>query len=502
MGEFVLTTPAMDTTASNLEVELKLELDPADRPRLLRAAPLQAVKGERRRLVSTYFDTPDGAVRRAGFALRVRRQGARCTQTVKAEAGPAAGLWSRAEWERAVSGDEPVLDGDSGPLLQAIGASSAERLSPAFVSEIERATRQVLVAGADVEVSLDSGAIHAGDARERVCEVELELRGGPPRALFDLARALDGTVPLRLGVRSKAERGYRLIAGVAPGAVKAEPVRLDPDMTAAAAFGVIAHACLRHFRLNETVLLGGYEAEALHQARVALRRLRSALSLFDPLFEGDEDAALLDAQLRRFIAVLGEARNLDVLAARVRPHAGSVLDNARALAREHARAELLSARSRVLMLDLAEWLAVGRWREDPADADTANRPIGAFAAATLDSARKRLGRSGRGLEKLSGRRLHKVRIKAKQARYAAEFFGPLWTAPKARRRLTAWLERIEALQDDLGDLNDLAIGGQILAQLGVEARLQGADDAQLAALREKAHRALRSLMKCRPFWRD
>ena len=491
----------MDATAPNLEIELKLELDPADRLRLQRAMPPQAVKSERRRLVSTYFDTPDGAVRRAGYELRVRRHGKRRTQTVSAAgASPAGDCW-RGEWERDLPGDSPVLDGTGDPLLQAIGAAEAGRLAAVFVGETDRAIWQVLVAGADVEISLDSGSIHAGEARQPVCDVELELRGGPPRALFDLARLLDGAVPLRLGVRSKAERGYRLIGDAGRPAAKAEAVRLDPDMTATAAFAGIAQACLRHFRLNEAVLLEDYDPEALHQARVALRRLRSALALFGPLFDGDDDAALLEAQLQRFIDVLGEARNHDVLAERLGRRAGAALDNARARAREHVRSELLSARSRTLMLDLAEWLSIGRWREAPADPGTANRPIGAFAATTLDDARRRLGRAGRGLEGLSGRRLHKVRIKAKRAHYAAEFFGSLWTAPKARRRLAAWLVQIERLQDVLGDLNDIAIGGQILAELGAGAQLPGADDPHLAELRAEAGEALRTLMKRAPFWR-
>ena len=493
--------PGMDATAPNLEIELKLELDPADRLRLQRAMPPQAVKSERRRLVSTYFDTPDGAVRRAGYELLVRRHGKRRTQTVSAAGGSPAGLGSRGEWERDLPGDSPLLDGAGDPLLPAIGAAAAGRLAPVFVCAIDRATWQVQVAEADVQISLDSGSIQAGEARQPVCELELELRGGPPRALFDLARLLDGAVPLRLGVRSKAERGYRLVGDAGRAAAKAEAVRLDPDMTATAAFASIARVCMRHFRLNEAVLLEDYHPEALHQARVALRRLRSALSLFGPLFDGDDDAALLDAQLQRFIAVLGDARNLDVLAERLGRRAGAALDNARAHARAHVRSELLSARSRTLVLDLAEWLSIGRWREAPADPCTANRPIGAFAATTLDDARKRLGRAGRGLAGLSGRRLHKVRMKAKRARYAAEFFGSLWTAPKARRRQAAWLDRIERLQDVLGDLNDFAIGGQILAELGGESQLPGGDDPHLAELRAEAGEALRTLMKGPPFWR-
>ncbi len=69
-------------------------------------------------------------------------------------------------------------------------------------------------------------------------------------------------MPLRLGVLSKFERGDALVRDRLGRAAKAEPVPLEPGMSASAAFRAVAYACLRQMRLNETVLLGGRDVEA------------------------------------------------------------------------------------------------------------------------------------------------------------------------------------------------------------------------------------------------
>nr|WP_318030353.1 CHAD domain-containing protein [Rhizobium ruizarguesonis] len=93
---------------------------------------------------------------------------------------------------------------------------------------------------------------------------------------------------------------------------KAEHLDLDRNTKASAAFREIAASCFRQFRLNEEILRQRRNSEALHQARVALRRLRSAFSLFRPLLMGDEPKRIQE-ELRWLAGVLGEARNLDVL---------------------------------------------------------------------------------------------------------------------------------------------------------------------------------------------
>ena len=273
---------------------------------------------------------------------------------------------------------------------------------------------------------------------------------------------------------------------------------MNPSTTAAERLDEIAADCIRQFEAKQAALLVRYDAEALHKARVALRRLRTAFWVFRPLLDKDAKAKHIEKEMRRLAAKTGEVRNLDILAQRLAERPVPAVVRARGAARRRVQEELASAQSRDLMADLAEWRTSGRWRRSP----RANDPIAEFAAARLDTAFKRLLRAGRGVEGLSEKRLHKFRIKTKKARYAAAFFEALWTGREASSRKRAWLARIEALQDDLGALNDIAIGRKLLAELAGIVELPGVDEGRIAALRANAAADLSALSKQEPFWSD
>lgn len=484
-----------------IETELKLEVAPADRKRLETLEPVMSHDGATEHLVSTYFDTPEHALRDAGFSLRIRRQRRARIQTIKADGRGAAGLFERREWERRIEGNAPALDATSDPLVAMLGREALAQVGPVFTTDIRRTQRTIRHADATIAFALDHGAIRAGDRHETVCEIELELHAGAPQALFDLARCLDAQVPLRLGVQSKAERGYRLIVGHSAGAAKAEPIMLDRAGDVGEAFRAIAHACLRQFRLNETVLLLGGEAEPLHQARVALRRLRSAFSLYRGLLRDDAHAALFRAELRWLALELGKVRNLDVLIARIGDEdVRERIAAARARAFAQAHAELASARTRLLMIDLAEWLTLGDWRTRPADPALLHRDVGGAARELLADRSKQLRRRGKRLAALDAADLHRVRIAAKKLRYATEFFESLYAHGKARHRRKAFLATLGALQDRLGALNDLATGHQILVGLGVDTELPSADSRTQDHLLREAVQAFARFADARHFW--
>lgn len=481
-----------------MEIELKLEFDPADTKRLERCAPLKGGDFATDQLVSTYFDTAGHHLHAAGYTLRVRRQGDRRIQTIKSEGAGGAGLFVRPEWEREIEGETPVADAAGGPLERLI---DGEPLTPLFVSDVRRRTRQLATDDADIEIAVDIGEVRSADASAPLSELELELKRGSPEALFELARAINRKVPLRLGVRSKSERGFALADGRSGAAFKAEPILLDAAADARAAFAAIANACLRQFRLNEASLMAGGGAGPLHQARVGLRRLRSAFSLFKPLLAGDAPAEVLRAELRWLASELGEVRNLDVLVPRVAADARPQVVRARAEAFDQARGELMALRTRLLMIDMAEWLALGDWRTHPAEPARAEQTIGAFAAKQLDRQRTRLKRRGKGMAGLDDAQRHDARIEAKKLRYAAEFFASLCDGKKARRRHAAFTDAIESLQEHLGELNDGATGREVLAKLGLDATLPIAGKHQRARHLAKAEDAYDELMDIKRFWR-
>lgn len=480
-----------------LEVELKLELDPADRAMVQTADLFRGSEGQTAQLVSAYFDTPDRDLDRAGFVLRVRQKGDRRIQTIKAEGAAAAGLFARPEWECDIAGEAPVLDNATSPLRQSVGDAVLAQIEQLFETRVTRTTHVIAIDGATIELAIDEGEVRAGEDSAPLCEIELELLSGPPAALFAAARRLNETVPLRLGVRSKSERGHALASGTRQDkAAKAEPIVLDPAGDPQGAFATIAHACLRHFRLNEALLMRTGEAGAVHQARVALRRLRSAFTLFAPLLDEDAMADRLRADLRWLASALGDVRALDVLIGKTEESLRVPLLAARAHASAQARQDLASPRAQRMMIDLAEWLMLGLWRSHPID-----RTLGHFAADRLDRQRRRLKRRSRHIAKLDTEERHKVRIEAKKLRYAAEFFRSLYPGGKARRRYDVLLTPLVALQDHLGELNDETDRAALLDRLDVSVSLPTIGKARHKRLLHLAEEARDDLFDARCFWR-
>lgn len=446
------------------EIELKLELTPDDAS-ALEAAQLFGKESNVRQLSTTYFDTPGQDVKQAGFSLRIRRVGRTLVETVKANGNNAAGLFARPEWERKVKCETPLLD-ESTPLAAILG-DNANQLTAIFTVSVKRRTWNMTVAGAAIEIVLDRGKIVAGDRETPICEVELEHKGGPLPELFALARKVDAIVPARLGVLSKGQRGYRLLAP-AVAAAKADRIALDTDLDAAEAFQHIGQACLRHFRLNEQHLLKHHDPEVLHQARVALRRLRSAFSIHKAMCD-DRDFARLGDELRWLQAELGRARDLDVLLGRApRGRIHDSIDQARNEAYAAVDKALASARTRTLMIDLAEWISSGDWLRLPATEEVRKQPARQFAANTLDRFRRKVKKGGRHIDTIDDEARHEVRIAAKKLRYSAEFFAALYDRKGQVARHKRFVAALNDLQDQLGALNDLVTAREILNRLGLK----------------------------------
>jgi inorganic triphosphatase YgiF len=480
-----------------MEVELKLELD-RDQIDALAASPVLAdTPATDREQVSTYFDTPEQDLRTAGVSLRVRQVDGRHVQTVKAGGAAAAGMFARPEWENDVAGPVPELEVSS-PLRTLVTEEVLARIQPLFTVAATRRTWLVKRDGATIELVADSGAVTATNRSTPLAEIELELKNGPPTALFALARDLGRSVPLRLGVITKAERGYRLIEADGARATKAERLELEPGTTAAEAFAAIVGNCLRQFRLNEEQLRRLPTPDAIHQARVALRRLRSALSIFRPIV-ADDRFAQLAGELRWLAASLGEARDLDVLLERLDTHAPPRLETARDEAYAAALAALDSQRARDLMIDLIAWTALGDWRLRPGDPDLPGQQADMFAAHVLGKLRRRIKRRGRDLKALDDEERHEVRIQAKKLRYATGFFEALFAGEKARQRYKAFLKVLEKLQDELGGLNDLATAPVVLARYGLEADA-AEPEGRRAALIAGAAKAHAGLVDAKRFW--
>ncbi|SDR58596.1 Inorganic triphosphatase YgiF, contains CYTH and CHAD domains [Rhizobiales bacterium GAS113] len=422
-------------------------------------------------LVSRYFDTEGQTLRHHDLSLRVRSVGGRHVQTIKAAASKAAGLFDRSEWETEIAGDAPDLRAAEGtPVPPFIGDT---RLRLMFVMEIERTTWRLVTPSTELEIALDTGEIAAGDAVEKLTELELELKRGSRWDLFQFAKTLLQDEKVRIGVRAKSERGYLLIEGKAPTWFNAETIRLQPETATAEAFAAIAHACLRHYALNEPRIMESRDPEALHQARVAIRRLRSVFSLFKSILV-DEAAKSQRAFLRELSQLLGWARNLDVFLARHcegEAFADSSLGRHFAAARAQAYdrfIETLDAPAfATRLIDLVAWIECGSWRNQ--ERKRPRRPIEATAPRILQRHWDKLRKAEPRLDKMSPSARHKVRIRAKKLRYGSEFFGQLYARGSSRKKHKLFVQRLARLQDDLGELNDIETGNRLMAKLQMDA---------------------------------
>ena len=454
------------------EIELKFLIAPEASTQIL--ARLEGPEAVRQ-LDATYFDTADHALRKAGFGLRVRDGENGRKQTLKSASS--GGVFARGEWESAVVGPEP--DRDLLAKTPAAKIINGDALTPVFATHVRRVTRLIERDGATIEAALDLGELLADARRTGVSELELELKAGSARVLFDLARDIAAHAPLRLSLISKAERGYALALDEADGPRPDSP--LDPKATTAQALQALGRAALCRLCAAAESLRVRPGPERVHKLRVAARRFRALLSTFKTL-AGESAARHVKAELKWLADELGAARELDVFIADVwRPAAedqaptdpGAEPDEAaqaevRALAafgkallvaqtKAYARAEAAvdSARFRALAIDAAAWLEAGAWTVDKRLEKIRDRPAAAFAAQALDKRRRRIRKDGRDLAALNPEDRHHLRIRGKKLRYAVEDLGGLF--PDHPKRLERFVEATKTLQESLGLLNDLAV---------------------------------------------
>jgi len=477
------------------EVELKLALLDRDFDRLEKARLIRTARASARqeRLTSVYYDTRKCKLRKRGVSLRVRSDGERYLQTIKAASRD---LLSRGEWESEIAGATPDLKAARGTALEPLLSEKLRRkLKPVFETQIERQVIPLHADGAMVELSLDQGKIRTGEKSANVCEVEIELQDGDEAGLFRLAHALGKTAPLRLSARSKAERGYELVDGTVGEPIGADEVRLHRGWSTAAAFEAITQACLYQIAANWEAV-DRRDPEGFHQMRVGLRRLRAALSIFSDML-GDRQSAHVKKELKWLTNELGPARQIDVFSERalaplLRTHVNE--EGVQLLAQEVARrrseaevrakASIDSTRFRELLLKTAEWIQTGDWRKADDELIRAKRErlIDDVAIEVLTRRHAKVLKRGKKLRELDPQKRHKLRIAAKKLRYVSEFFANLFPRPKARRQRQDFLESLRELQDCLGDLNDVTAHQAFCAGLVEDMALRQDKSCQVAYL--------------------
>lgn len=452
------------------EIELKLAVFDRDLPSLRqRLAGLG--DGEQLEVDNVYFDTAERLLRGNRMALRLRRIGGRWVQTLKTEARASA-LSSRGEWEvPAPRGRLDLGRFPETPLTALLQAHRAARLLPVFRTGFRRTFWNVNDGA--IEVALDQGEIAAGDRRAPILELELELKSGSVEALYRLACQLAGkgsdALALLPAVDSKAVRGYRLAAGESATPLKASAAAvvgaLTRDTTLAAALRSVVERGTALLLANAAGSVQGSEPEFVHQARVAVRRVRSAARL---LGTAAGWPAALDGDLRWIARRLGAVRDWDVLQALTLPALEAAVPAAIPLVAQAAElrrrddAALGEAISGARYARLA--LKLMRWASSAADDGPT---LAAAAGKRLRRLHRSLFDSAAFFVVLPVDEQHRVRIRAKRLRYALDLFACALPAKATRR----YLEALARLQDELGALNDAVVAEELAPRLARKAHI-------------------------------
>jgi inorganic triphosphatase YgiF len=459
------------------ETELKLAIT-AGSPSALR----RLIKGSgwtRVDIDDTYFDTPAQLLRERGLALRVRRDGDRWLQTLKATQRAAGVVSERGEWEHELGrGEErPPFDPEllrPTPMRELLDAGlSLDALIPIFRARFVRRRATVTHRRSTVEIAVDQGALLARVAdrvvRQPVAEVELELKAGTAVDVLHLARRLSrkAACVLVASVRSKAERGYALAAGrglpVARASASGYTRLMKPQSSPGDALRAVVRQSLHIVAANADALRACPAIEHVHQARVALRRMRSAIRLFDPRHADlPRDLA---ADVRWLARVLGQARDCDVLVESTLPSifaaAGADNDVQRSLLKSTRRLRVRAQRDAVDAVGSRRYakltLALASWS---ASTSPPGRSLADVTSELLEPLGRELVADAAAFAGLCRRDQHRVRIRAKRLRYALDLLRVYLPEERAGR----YIESLADVQDALGALNDAAVAWDTLSR--------------------------------------
>jgi inorganic triphosphatase YgiF len=481
------TTPAPEPAPSSAaapsagEIELKL-LVGADRMADFNAAPVVTAnarnKGTRKHLKSVYYDTPERMLRRNGLSLRVRQSGARFVQTVKTDA--VDDPLRRGEWEASV----PSLAPDLALAMPFIPEKLREHLAvqpleAVFTADIHRHARMIDLPSGTVEIAFDQGELTSGDRSQPVSEIELELKGGSASAIYEIALRLAEHGAVMPSIRGKSARGFDLAADKPPAARRPRKLYLDAAVTLDEAFATILRACFLHLLQSLPAAEDGRNPEGVHQLRVALRRIRSALDLMRSVGAlGNLDA--LRTEAKWLAQDLSAARDWDVFQLDTLPTIAAACPSVAgfdALGKAAAKRQsdayrkahhaLADRRCALFLIGLGGWIETRGWRNGVAAEDLGqlSEPAVNFAQRILSEQYAKVLKRGRRFKSLPAEQLHRVRLATKRLRYLSEFLLPLYEDGKSARRFS---RRLAGLQEELGAFNDMAVTASLLDGLGAE----------------------------------
>ena len=468
---------------TNTEAELKLRIaDPACLSRLLSAPLLAQLSFQppyNQLLETTYYDTADQRLLKSRLSYRLRLANGEWTATVKADGTSDGGLHQRTEYNVPVDNPLPTIE----PFLAtAIGGRLAETagdlpLEPVFSTRFERHIMNLATPdGSSIELALDNGEIIAGDKKQPILELELELKAGRPQALIWLGAALAKEFPLLPEQESKLYRAT-VLAGLADGLGRDTPQpsplkKASASLPANQVFSqVMIYTIHDLVRAQQAYLTDPDDIETLHALRLGLRRLNALLQLARPLLPQEEEQDMAES-LTAWDCRFSDVRDLDSLSVawqeltgymnRVIPeHAGKAALTALLTAkRQTVRITFYNAvaAGELTAVLLGSWASLADW----ADQDNGHtQPL--FKEFVLEHVTLWLTQflqMGNDLDLSDLNAVHSLRITGRRLRLVLESLSPVLPD-----NTSVLLKRLEKLQDILGKIQDVALTPTLLQEL-------------------------------------
>lgn len=485
-----------------LEIELKFQIPLAYQKQLY-----QVFLSENARAVSLYakyYDTPERHLAKQKISLRQRLENKHWIQTLKA---PSHHHLERFELEIDLGEiDDPSLDLDvysAYPQAQKqfknVLAQDTQNLGLQFETVVKRLIHVVHFNESEIEISLDRGEIRQDDQSATIYEIEFELKQG---CVDDLIKCIQPWVKqyhLWLDVRSKAERGDLLAQHLNRSPVQlATPLKLNSKDSTDSALKQIVNNALQHLLPNMTAIATEhYSSEHVHQTRVAIRRLRTALRLFS-----DWSAAVdpnWETQLATLFRHLGATRDRDALTESLLPQLqadGAPFVELPALENESNLpiAETIKAVDSVhLVLALLQFVYQPTTKKK-------NSNLQKESAKKLQKLHQQICKDAKQFVDLEIEARHRTRKRIKRLRYSVEFVASLYS----KKEIKNYLNALKPAQESLGQYNDLMVA-ESLFQDRVKRKQKlwfalGWIANEKKAVLKQAQQNLEDFSKTQPFW--
>ena len=258
-------------------------------------------------------------------------------------------------------------------------------------------------------------------------------------------------------------------------------LELDPATGAADAMRRIHRKLFEIVRLNEDGVRAATDSEFLHDYRVTVRRIRSALSQVKGVFAA-KDVARFAAEFKWLAAATGPARDADVFLLKLPDYRATLpektrrdLDPLEIFLRQRQRRAYRSLRKtlaseRYARL-LADWEAFLREpNQAPGNAPNAARALGAVASERIAKIARRVLKKGSAIDDATpATALHELRLQCKKLRYLLDLFAGLYDADA----IAGLLRDLKKLQDNLGDFNDCEVQQDTLQSFATDMAADG-----------------------------